>query len=114
MRIKEKERVKKIRKEMQNEKNRIASLLKKLNRKKKYEERFAGRKIYYYLTLKDQRQIKDSEERTMLIAKLMECDKLLVCKTSHLWKFQQWDAMETRYLRWAWDLWGEKAYLSIS
>jgi len=50
MRIKEKERVKKIRKEMQNEKNRIASLLKKLNRKKKYNEKLYNPSSFSYST----------------------------------------------------------------
>jgi len=109
----EKEKMRK-KKEEQNEKNRVASLLKKLNRKKKNEESFSGRKIEYYLMLKEMRQIKDSPQRTNLIKHLMEVDKLNVGKTSHLWRFQQWDSLETKYLKWAWDMWGERAYRSIT
>jgi len=100
--------------EKKTEERRIAALIRKLNRKKKNEERFTGRRIEYYLELKEIRGIKNSTKRTNLIKHLMEVDKLNVGKTSHLWRFQQWDSLEDKYLKWAWDMWGERAYRSIT
>ena len=93
------------------EKSRIASLVRKAKREEYglvNETPFRGRKLEYYLRLKQDRHIKDSQERTELITELMELEQFLLSKCIYPWIFQQWDSLEDKYLKWAWKIWGKR------
>jgi len=89
-------------------------------KRRKNEPRGTYKTARYYERIKARRGIEDSKKRTELIKWLMMADKerAKIAKMRENYDpnsestttgcFEQWDCLETKYLKWAWDIWARK------